>query len=310
MSTTRITGNITEIQRGSVHDGPGLRTVVFLKGCNLRCFWCHNPEAIESTVQLRFDPAQCLGCAACFNVCPEEAHRIVNGRHVIDRNRCVSCFSCTEACLAGALTVIGEKIDAEEVLRIVQEDREFYAASGGGVTVSGGEPTCQPEFVRDLLRRCRNAGIHTAVESNLNCSPETLEFLLPQIDLLMADLKHMDPEKHREGTGTGNERILGNLRSLGNIPLILRTSVVPGFNDSPDTIRSIAEVAAALPNLQYYELLSYHPLGCHKADLLDLKRYAHKQDMISVKTSRELADAAASLPITLFVDGREYRECD
>ena len=218
-----MNGIISEIQHASVHDGPGLRSVVFLKGCQMHCFWCHNPETISSCPQLAFDQSKCLGCGRCLGFC--EAHNFSSGQHRIERSLCTSCFRCIDACFPGALSVCGRVVSVDEVMRDLAEDIPFYGESGGGVTVSGGEPGCQADFSAEILQRCHKMKIHTALETNLAYSPAILKKLAVDCDLIMADLKHIDSQKHCAGTGCGNEQVLENLRSL-TVPLILRTPLV------------------------------------------------------------------------------------
>ena len=168
-----MNGIITEIQHASVHDGPGLRSVVFLKGCQMRCFWCHNPETISTSPQLFFDESKCMGCGRCLGFC--EAHKLSNGRHRIERAFCTSCFRCVETCFTGALSVCGRVVSVDEVMRDLAEDIPFYGESGGGVTVSGGEPGCQSDFTAEILHRCHKMKIHAALETNLAYSRAILE---------------------------------------------------------------------------------------------------------------------------------------
>ena len=296
-----MNGIITEIQHASVHDGPGLRSVVFLKGCQMRCFWCHNPETISASPQLFFDESKCMGCGRCLGVC--EAHKLSNGRHRIERAFCTSCFRCVETCFTGALSVCGRVVSVDEVMRDLAEDIPFYGESGGGVTVSGGEPGCQSDFTAEILQRCHKMKIHTALETNLAYSPAILKKLAVDCDLIMADLKHIDSQKHRAGTGCGNEQVLENLRSL-TVPLILRTPLVPGFNDDRETLRSIAEFAGTLNTLQYYELLTYHPLGCGKAQRLGMKERTKPLFFTKAQTIDNLLEAASETGVPLFLNGR------
>ena len=197
-------GFITEIQHASVHDGPGIRSVVFLKGCQMHCFWCHNPETIRKEIQLWFQERKCLHCGACFAVC--SLHRLCGGEHRIDRERCTGCGQCAEQCFSGALTLCGKKVSVGTVMEDLVQDELFYRASGGGVTLSGGEPGMQPDFSKAVLRECRARGIHTALETNLAYPESVRKALCAEADLVMADLKQMDSRKHREGTGCGNRR--------------------------------------------------------------------------------------------------------
>ncbi len=296
-----MNGIISEIQHASVHDGPGLRSVVFLKGCQMHCFWCHNPETISSCPQLAFDQSKCLGCGRCLGFC--EAHNFSSGQHRIERSLCTSCFRCIDACFPGALSVCGRVVSVDEVMRDLAEDIPFYGESGGGVTVSGGEPGCQADFSAEILQRCHKMKIHTALETNLAYSPAILKKLAVDCDLIMADLKHIDSQKHCAGTGCGNEQVLENLRSL-SVPLILRTPLVPGFNDDRETIRRIAEFAGTLNTLQYYELLTYHPLGCGKAQRLGMKERTKPLLFTQTNTMDNLIEAASEIGVPLFLNGR------
>ena len=267
-----IEGIITDIQRFSIHDGPGIRTTVFLKGCNQRCFWCHNPETLSPKPELQLYLERCIACGACFERCPEGAHTLVDGEHHFDRDVCTGCGACAETCYARALVLIGETKSADEVVETVLRDRAFYETSGGGVTLSGGDPLLQPAFTEAVLSRCHEAGLHTAVETAANVPWERIEKILPVTDLVMMDIKLMDSERHREAVGVPNERILANARRLGETgkPLIVRTPVVPGINDDADTIRAIAAFAARLPNLVSYELLRFHAMATNKYDSLGM----------------------------------------
>lgn len=293
-------GLITEIQHASVHDGPGLRSVIFLKGCQMRCFWCHNPEAIQASPQLAFDESKCVGCRRCSRFCT--AHGFAGGRHFLDRSRCSSCMKCAGVCWSGALSVCGRQYSMDEVMADIAEDLPFYGESGGGVTISGGEPGMQADFAAAILRRCHEMGIHTAVETNLAYPREICERLLADCDLVMADLKHADERRHREGTGCGNDQVLDNLRAI-SAPLILRTPLVPGFNDDPETILQIADFAAGLPTLRHYELLSYHPLGCGKAERLGMAERSRPLDALAPEAVRRLVRAAATAVVPLLVNG-------
>ncbi len=295
-------GFITEIQHGSVHDGPGIRSVVFLKGCQMRCFWCHNPETIQRGIQLEFNESLCLHCRRCFSLCP--FHTLKNGKHEIARKNCLLCGKCVQTCFSGALSFCGQKISDAEIIKDLIQDIAFYRSSEGGITISGGEPGVQPEFSDAILRECRRYGIHTAIETNLAYSEKILSTLTANCDLIMTDLKHIDPEKHFLGTGCTNRFTIENLQAI-TLPLILRTPLIYGFNDQPATIRKIAEFAATLPTLQYYELLTYHPLGCEKAKRLGMDCRTTPLPEIPEKILHELINSATDCHVSLRLNGKE-----
>jgi pyruvate formate lyase activating enzyme len=276
---TPITGTIFNIQRFSIHDGPGIRTTVFLKGCPLRCFWCHNPEGLRKPVEIQFHGARCIGCRDCVTACRHGAQILDERGRVYDRTRCVACGDCVAVCFAEALQQAGRVVRVEEVVEEVLRDRAFYANSGGGVTLSGGEPLLQPAFALAVLAACRQAGIHTALETTTCCAWETLEPALPVTDLWMVDIKHLDPEKHRAATGVSNERILANIRRLAAAgkPVVFRIPVVPGVNDTVEEIAAIASFVRGLSALRAddgaglsLELLPFHRLAEDKYASLGL----------------------------------------
>jgi pyruvate formate lyase activating enzyme len=287
-------GIVTNIQRFSIHDGPGIRTTVFLKGCNLRCFWCHNPETLKPKPELQLFPDRCIGCGVCFDLCPQGAHVAVNGGRLFRRELCMACGTCVETCYAQSLVLVGESKTVEEVVEEVLRDRPFYERSDGGVTLSGGEPLLQLAFSRAILARCKEENLHTAIETAANFPWERVEAILPVTDLVMMDIKLMDAERHRAATGVPNERILDSARRLGQTgkPLIVRTPVVPGVNDQEDEIAAIAAFVAALPNLLYYELLPFHPMARGKYESLDMDYRAQSLKSPSKERMEALADVA------------------
>lgn len=259
-----VEGLITDIQRFCLHDGPGIRTTVFLKGCNLRCAWCHNPETLDPRPQMQFLPEKCIGCGQCAAVCVLGAHITEGRRHVFRRELCVGCGRCALTCYARALTLVGRRMTACRVVEEVLRDRDYYAGSGGGVTLSGGEPLMQIDFVDELLRLCRAAGVHTAVETNLAWPWERIARVAGLVDLFIVDLKAADDGLHRRWAGQGNGAVMENLRRLAGRPMIVRTPVVAGVNDSPAEIGAIARFVASLGAQASYELIAYHPLGTAK----------------------------------------------
>ncbi len=260
---------ITDIQRFSLSDGPGIRTTVFFKGCNMRCAWCHNPETLSPHEDLLFYPAKCIGCGKCFSACPTGAQKVADGRHIIDRTLCVKCGKCTEACYAEALVMSGREMTVEEILREVRQDKAYYEASGGGVTLSGGEVLCHVEFATTLAKACRREGISVAIETNLSFPYAHVKPLLDEVDVVMADVKLFDDEAHKTWTGVSNKNILENLAKITDIPLIVRTPLIPGVTATESNLRAIAKSLASKKNLVYYQLLNFNPLGASKYAGLD-----------------------------------------
>ena len=267
-----MTGLIFEIQRFSIHDGPGIRTTVFLKGCPLNCLWCHNPEGVSREPLLSFLPARCVGCGYCFRVCPEGAHIMRGETHVLDRARCRVCGKCVTECHAGALELVGREVTVEDVLAEVLADKPFYETSGGGMTLSGGEPLMQPDFAEALLKAAKAEGLHNAVETCGFAEWTRFERMLPWTDLFLFDLKETDPDRHTEFTGAPLEPILRNLRELHarGAKVLLRLPVVPGHNDQREHFEAVGALCRELPGLLGVEVMPYHRLGEGKRDRLGL----------------------------------------
>lgn len=264
-----MVGSIFDIQRFAVHDGPGIRTTVFFKGCSNRCGWCHNPESLQTMPQLQYFPHRCVGCGACAAVCPQHAH-ILGEAHVLDRLRCVECGACAKVCNAQALVMIGRTYTLEEVLETALADEAYYKTSGGGVTLSGGEPVLQRDFAAALLRRLKELGIHTCLETAGNYPYSLLEPLAPYLDLVLFDLKAWSEEVYRVHIGGDKTRILDTLLHLDDtgVPIIVRTPVVGSVNDCAEEIEAIARFAGGLKHLRHYQLIPYHALGKSKYDAL------------------------------------------
>lgn len=258
-----IRGRVFEIQRYAVHDGPGIRTVVFLKGCPLRCAWCQNPESLDPRPQIGHLAVRCIGCGACAQACPENAIRLVPpGGLEMDRAACTRCGSCVEECVADAMRRIGREQTAEEVLEAVLRDWEFYERSGGGLTLSGGEPFLQHRFTAELLRRARRAGLHTVVETCGHFRWDEVETALRDVNLVYFDLKVIDDATHRMHTGQGNRRILANARRMAasDTPVVFRCPLVPGYTATRENVSALIQLLHDLDQ-HVVHLLPYHPLG-------------------------------------------------
>ena len=257
------TGTVYDVKRFAVHDGPGIRTTVFLKGCPLRCLWCHNPEGMSHDPEPVYAARECIGCAECLAACPQGVHRLEDGRRVMDRTRCLGCGACADACFSGALRLAGTRMTTDGIMGQVLQDRAFYERSGGGMTLSGGEPLAQYGFTRALLRAARNAGLHTAVDTCAFAPWDRLEKLLARADLVLCDLKHMDATRHQELTGVSNEQILENIRRLdaAGQPMWVRVPLIPGQNDEESNYHALGAFLSRLERVERIEILRYHPLA-------------------------------------------------
>ena len=273
MQDKTVKGVVFNIQHYAIHDGPGIRTTVFLKGCPLRCLWCQNPESQDLKPVIFFNAEKCTGCGMCIEACPENAIRIVDDKSATDRGRCKGSGTCAEVCPNEARSLMGRIMSGAEVFEDVNADALFYQNSGGGVTLSGGDPVAQPAFSIDILKRCRNAGIHTAVETCGFAQWETLKSILEYVDLVLYDLKHMDPVKHKAFTKVSNERILDNAKRIRmelELPMLARIPVIPGYNDSLDALKAAAQfIARELGPSVSVHLLPYHRLGETKYERLE-----------------------------------------
>ncbi len=254
------TGIIFDIKRYAIHDGPGIRTTVFLKGCPLACRWCHNPEGIQSAPFLTYQKGRCIRCAECVANCPEQAICLEPEGIVPSESPCTNCFTCTEICPSEARERVGRKLTARELLSEIQKDIPFYDTSGGGVTFSGGEPLMQAEFLIELLKLCGNEHIHRAVDTSGYAGSEALMSVAEHTDLFLYDLKMMDPDKHEKYTGVSNHLILDNLMQLARkrIDLIIRIPLIPGVNDDAENLDRIGLFMNRLANVGKVHILPYH----------------------------------------------------
>ena len=284
-------GIIFDIQKFSLHDGPGIRTTVFLKGCNMNCIWCHNPEGIALKPQLLVYRSKCVGCGRCLEICNYDALSLSKGKIKCDWAKCISCSDCVQACPTEALAMAGEWKKVKEVFRVIASDLPYYQKSGGGVTISGGEPTMQAEFCAKLLRRCHRAGIDTAIETNLSMPFEKIEIILPWLSRVFYDIKLMDDQEHKRVTGTSNKMVLKNSLLLDKkaITVIIRTPLIPGITDTDENIRAIAEWVKQLKHVAYIELLNYNFFAMSKYETAGMVYELPSAKPLSKKRMQELA---------------------
>ncbi|HHV64632.1 MAG TPA: glycyl-radical enzyme activating protein [Peptococcaceae bacterium] len=260
------------IQKYCLHDGPGIRTVIFLKGCHLKCRWCCNPESQSFGQELIYKEITCIKCGTCIKCCPNEVFTICNDRLEINRTRCSFCGKCIENCCTKSLEISGSKINFDKIIEEVLKDKSYYDMSNGGVTLSGGEPLAQKNSCKEILTRLKRENIHTAVETSGYVDTQTIVEMLPLIDLFLFDIKHPDPHVHISGTGKDNKLILDNLRILtsAGATIVIRYPFIPGFNSDEDTIKEVANIMTSL-GLNEIDILPFHRLGSEKYKHLGLK---------------------------------------
>ncbi|MDR2374969.1 MAG: glycyl-radical enzyme activating protein [Treponema sp.] len=289
-------GLIFNIQRFSIHDGPGIRTTVFLKGCSLRCYWCHNPESLRAAPEIQFMASRCIGCGACVEACPLRREEKTTARFT---SACTGCGACAEVCYSGALSLAGKEYSAGDMTEALLKDRELMKSSGGGVTFSGGEPLLQADFVAAVFTAIRVEGIHTAIETASNVPWEAFEKVLPLTSLFICDIKAPDTELHRKGTGVGNERILENLRRLAGAgaDILFRIPVIPYYNDSVDSIRETGSFIKSLERPLPVELLAFHNICAGKYDALGREFAARGTEGPSGTLMEKLADTLKALQL-------------
>jgi pyruvate formate lyase activating enzyme len=289
-----VTGIVFDIRRFSVHDGPGLRTTVFFKGCPLKCAWCHNPESQARAPELIFWDDRCQRCQACVTACEQGAITLVDDHIFTDPAKCISCGHCTETCYAEARQIAGRKMSVASVMSEVQRDVPFYDQSGGGVTFSGGEPLMQPDYLVALLSACKASDIHTTLDTCGQTNWKTLDRIRSYVDLFLYDLKFMDPGRHKQQTGVTNERILENLKKLSRHghEIILRVPIIPGANADLENIRAIGSFAASLPSLNRVDILPYHRAAINKYERMH-RSYGFNQ--LLPPSEEEMAEIARLL---------------
>ena len=289
-----MTGTIFDIKRFSMHDGPGIRTTVFLKGCPLSCVWCHNPESQSASFSLLHRQELCLRCGLCVRACARDALKLDDAAVARDSARCAACGGCAAICPSEATTRVGREVESDALLREIAKDRLFFDESGGGVTFSGGEPLSQPEFLKEMLIRCREAGLHSAVDTSGYAPSQVMLEIARRTDAVLYDIKLMDPEQHQRLTGVANAVILENLRALSaaGTRLEIRVPVIPGITDTPENLAAVAAFIRALPHAPAVRLLAHHHAAMSK-----YRRFGMEQKLGEIEdpTPNHMADIAARL---------------
>jgi len=298
-------GTIFNIMRYCLHDGPGIRTIVFLKGCPLRCWWCHNPEGQDWHPEIAFRESRCIRCGNCFALCAQGAVGKINDRYIILEEKCIQCGKCVEVCYAEARQIAGKEMTVLEVMEEVEKDRVFYDESGGGVTFSGGEPLMQHDFLMGLLGLSRARGIHTAVETAGYTSPEILKRISTWTNLFLYDVKVIDDKRHREFTGVSNELILENLKGLSSwgVDVIVRVPLIPGVSDDEENVRALGGFLTQSTTIQEVHLLPFHKTGKEKYERLRKPSQPWPEESLSTERAEVLAAVLRGFGLTTRIGG-------
>jgi pyruvate formate lyase activating enzyme len=289
------TGIVTNIQRCSTEDGPGIRTTAFLKGCPLTCVWCHNIETINPNPQIVWYGVKCIGDQACIEACPNDVLRLTSEGMLISRENCEMCGSCEDVCPTGAMKLMGQTWNAKDLIQELLRDKIFFTTSGGGVTLSGGEPTFQPDFIVEVAKGLKKENVHVALDTCGYCSREVLDKILPYVDLVLYDLKIMDPKKHLKFTGAPLDRILENLKIITATgkPIWIRTPIIPKHTDNEDNIRTISKwIIENIPTIERYDLLAFNKMCIDKYSLFGLKYPLKDEELVRNETMEQLAALA------------------
>ena len=295
-------GIVSDIQKFSLHDGPGIRTTIFLKGCTLHCQWCHNPEAIALKPELMRAMNKCIGCGACVAVCPTGAITREDDGLAYHRALCRNCFACVRACPSAALSIVGTEMEAEDVVACAMADRDYYESSGGGITLSGGDPVMQSEFAAELLRLFHEKGVHTAMESALNADEAAVDRLTEHLDLLFFDVKLLDEKQHLQYTGASNRTALAHVKRLSQrgLAMVARTPLIPGVTDTVENVTAIAAWLHENAPQARYQLLNYNPMAEAKWENIGLSYPIGKQKPLSAQQLDELCAAACEQGVDCF----------
>ena len=302
------TALIFDIKRFAVHDGPGIRTTVFFKGCPLSCPWCHNPEGQKPTPEIFLRASRCIGCADCLAACPTGALSLASGTIELDRGGCDACGKCADVCPTDALETVGRVVTLDKIIAEIERDTVFYDSSGGGVTFSGGEPLGQPEFLIDLLHACRDRGVHSTIDTSGYATADVIKSAAETANLFLYDLKLSDDDAHRRYTGVTNRPILDNLRLLSDIgaTVIVRVPVIPGITDTKDNIAGIARFVASLDMRYPIDLLPYHRAGSDKYARLGIPYRLADTPIPSRTRMEEIAEMFLRHKLTVMIGGERY----